>query len=146
MVRCTGNENKPLKAQSRIEVQMKNVTPQPTATSGSDDRLMAAIGYVLFLVGPANVLTMIIAVIIAWFRKDKAPEWIATHYEFQIRTLVYAAVLLVISVVCAISVILLPVAVLIWVLWSLWVIIRAIVGLIRLVDGRPNPDPETFWV
>lgn len=146
MVLCTRNENKPLKALNWIEVQMKNVTPQPAATSESDDRLMAAIGYVLFLVGPANVLTMIIAVIIAWFRKDKAPAWLATHYEFQLRTLIYAAVLLVISIISAISVILIPVAVLIWLLWSFWVIVRAIVGLIRLVDGRPNPDPETFWV
>jgi uncharacterized membrane protein len=146
MVRCTGNENKPLKVCQTIEAQMKNVTPQPVATENSDDRLIAGIGYVLFLVGPTNLVTMIIAAIIAYMRRDKAPEWIATHYEFQLRTLIYAAALLVVSIICAVTVILLPVAILIWALWSIWVIVRVIVGLIRLVDGRPNPDPTTFWV
>jgi len=146
MVRCTGNENKPFKANETIEAQMKNVTPQPAITDNSDDRLIAGIGYVLFLVGPTNLITMIIAVVIGYLRKDKAPEWVATHYEFQLRTLIYAALLLVVSIICAITVILMPVAIVIWLLWSIWAIVRVIVGLIRLVDGRPNPDPTTFWV
>jgi len=125
---------------------MKNVSPQPAIADNADDRLIAGIGYVLFLVGPTNIVTMIIAAVIAYLRKDKAPEWIATHYEFQLRTLIYAAVLLAISIVCALTAILLPVAILIWALWSIWAIVRVIVGLIRLVDGRPNPDPTTFWV
>ncbi|WP_420431443.1 hypothetical protein [Hyphobacterium sp.] len=112
----------------------------------SNERILAAIGYVLFLVGPAGFVTMLIAAVIAWLRYDKAPEWLATHYAFQLRTLVYAIVLLLIALACALTVILLPVAFAIWLLWSLWVIIRAVVGLIRLVDGRPNPDPSTFWV
>jgi uncharacterized membrane protein len=125
---------------------MKNVTPTAETTNESNERVLAAIGYVLFLIGPAGFVTMLIAAVIAWFRHDKAPEWLASHYAFQLRTLVYAVVLLLIALACALTVILLPIAFVIWLLWSLWVIIRAVVGLIRLVDGRPNPDPTTFWV
>lgn len=125
---------------------MKNVTPAADTASESNERLLAVVGYVLFLVGPANIVTMLIAALIAWFRRDKAPEWIATHYEFQLRTLIYAVVLMVISAACAVTLVLLPVAILIWLLWSLWVIIRVVVGLIRLIDGRPNPDPASFWL
>lgn len=125
---------------------MKNVTPDATTGSESSERLLAVVGYVLFLVGPANLLTMIIAALIAWFRREKAPGWIANHYDFQLRTLIYAVVLLVIAAACALTVILLPVAFVIWLLWTMWVIIRVVVGLIRLIDGRPNPDPTSFWI
>jgi len=127
---------------------MKNVTPTPAPaqTGESNERLLALVSYVLFLIGPANGVTMLIAALIAWFRRETAPEWIASHYEFQLRTVIYALVLLIIAAVCLFTVILIPVALLIWLLWTLWVIIRAVVGLIRLVDGRPNPDPTTFWV
>jgi uncharacterized membrane protein len=125
---------------------MKNVTPDTGTVDESSERLLVAIGYVLFLIGPANFLTMLIAAVIAWLRYDKVPEWLATHYAFQLRTLVYAVVLLLIALACAVTVILLPISIVIWLLWSLWVIVRVVVGLIRLVDGRPNPDPTTFWV
>lgn len=124
---------------------MKNVTPG-AATAESNERLLAVITYILFLIGPANGVTMLIAAIIAYVRKDKAPGWIANHYEFQIRTVLYAIVLLAVALVCALTIILIPVAALIWFLWTLWVLIRVIVGLIRLIDGRPNPDPTTFWI
>jgi uncharacterized membrane protein len=125
---------------------MKNVTPSASTTDESSERLIAGISYVLFLIGPTNGLTMLIAAVIAYMRKDQAPAWIASHYEFQLRTVIYALALLVIAIVCAVTIVLIPIAALIWLLWSLWVIIRVVVGIIRLVDGRANPDPTTFWV
>lgn len=124
---------------------MKNVTPAANPVGESNERLLAGITYVLFLIGPANGLSMLIAAIIAWLRRDKAPAWLASHYEFQLRTVIYAIALLVVAFICLLTVILIPVAVLIYILWTLWVIIRVIIGLIRLIDGRPNPDPATFW-
>ncbi|WP_421792367.1 hypothetical protein [Hyphobacterium sp.] len=124
---------------------MKNVTPTANSVSESNERLLAGITYVLFLIGPANGVSMLIAAIIAWFRRDKAPQWLATHYEFQLHTVIYAIALLVVAFICLLTVILIPVAVVIYLLWTLWVIVRVIVGLIRLIDGRPNPDPTTFW-
>ena len=35
---------------------------------------------------------------------------------------------------------------LILLLATIWLAIRAAVGLIRLVDGRPHPDPTGFWI
>lgn len=125
---------------------MKNVTPGTNSQMQPNERILVAICYVLFLIGPANFLTMLIAAIIAWLRYDKSPDWLASHYAFQLRTLVYAVILLLIALACALTVILLPIAIAIWLLWTFWVIIRVVVGLIRLVDGRPNPDPTTFWV
>lgn len=125
---------------------MKNVTPTANEISESNERLLTSVTYVLFLIGPANGVSMLIAAVIAFFRRDKAPAWLASHYEFQLRTVVYAVALLVVAFVCLLTVILIPVAVLIYILWTVWVLIRVIVGLIRLIDGRANPDPKTFWI
>lgn len=111
-----------------------------------DDRLLCGLVYVLYLLGPANGVTVLVGALIAFLRKDKASPWLAGHYEFQIRTLIYMVALVVIAIICAITIILLPIALLIWLLLGLWLLVRVVVGLVRLVDGRPHPDPKTFLV
>lgn len=137
----------------RIAPQDKKATPQmtdtdvvTTNTDPGNDRVIAAIVYVLYLIGPANGFTVLIGLIIAFMRKDKAPAWLATHYEFQIRTVVYAIALVLIAIIGFITVILIPLSLLIWLLLGIWIVIRCAVGLMRLVDARPNPDPSSFLV
>ena len=104
-----------------------------------NDRIIVAIVYVLYLVGPANGISMLIGAIIAYLRKDSAPAWLASHYEFQIRTVLYA-----IALIGFFTIILIPLSLLIWFLLSFWVVIRVAIGLMRLVDGRAHPNPASF--
>ncbi|MBI1234498.1 MAG: hypothetical protein GC208_08335 [Alphaproteobacteria bacterium] len=122
-----------------------NPAPSPE-TDERDERLLCGLVYVLYLLGPANGLTVLVGALIALLRKDKAAPWLAGHYEFQIRTLIYMIALVIIAIICTITIILLPVAILIWLLLGIWMIIRVAIGLVRLVDGRPHPDPKTFFV
>lgn len=117
-----------------------------TDNDPGNDRIITAIVYVLYLIGPANGVTMLIGLIIAFMRKDQAPAWLATHYEFQIRTVIYAIALFVIAVIGFFTVILIPLSLLIWFLLGLWVVVRVAVGLMRLVDARPHPNPQTFLI
>lgn len=125
--------------------QVTDTQPTP-ATDERDERLLCGLVYVLYLLGPANGLTVLVGALIALLRKDKAAPWLAGHYEFQIRTLIYMIALVIIAIICAITIILLPVAMLIWLLLGIWMIIRVAIGLVRLVDGRPHPDPKSFFV
>ena len=46
----------------------------------------AKIVYILYLVSLLFGITGIIGVVMAYINKDDAPEWVQTHYQFQIRT------------------------------------------------------------
>ena len=46
----------------------------------------AKIVYILYLVSLLFGITGIIGVVMAYINKDDAPEWLQTHYQFQIRT------------------------------------------------------------
>ncbi|NLG74719.1 MAG: hypothetical protein GX535_00625, partial [Xanthomonadaceae bacterium] len=47
---------------------------------------MAKIIYVLYLVGLLTALTSLVGVVMAYIYRDEAPDWLKTHYTFQIRT------------------------------------------------------------
>ncbi|WP_339737568.1 hypothetical protein [uncultured Maricaulis sp.] len=120
--------------------------PETDRTADRDERLMAGLGYVLILLGNIIGVTTLIAVIIAYARKDTAPGWLNTHYVFQIRTFWVAIFGIIASTGLIMTLILSPFGFLGFGLVWLWVLIRSIVGLIRLVDGRGNGDPESYWV
>src|SRR5215470_12407262 len=46
----------------------------------------AKIIYILYLVGILVGVTAIVGVIMAYVNKDTAPDWLKTHYQYQIRT------------------------------------------------------------
>jgi len=140
MVRCNARHDK------QDITSMADATPVPANSDPGNDRIIASIVYVLYLIGPANGFTVLIGVIIAFMRKDKAPAWLASHYEFQIRTVLYAIALVLIAIIGVFTVILIPLSLLIWLLLGLWIVVRCVVGLMRIVDARPNPDPTSFLV
>lgn len=47
---------------------------------------LAKIIYILYLVGLVFGVTGIVGVVMAYISKDDAPDWVKTHYQFQIRT------------------------------------------------------------
>lgn len=116
-------------------------TDSPRDESG--DRILAIVNYVLCLLAISNGLTLLIAAILAYIRKDQARPWLQSHFRYQIATFWYG---LAIFIIGFLTVWLLGLGLLIWLGGSIWLVIRAAVGLIRLVDGRAQTDPTGFWI
>ena len=123
---------------------MSDEQPTHSVTRTTDsDRVLAVVNYVLFLVSPGTIgLTTIVAVILAYVRRDRSDGFVTSHYTYQIYTFWYA---LGIAILGWLTVWILGLGLLIWLLGALWVVVRSVIGLMRLVDGRPNPDPTQFW-
>jgi uncharacterized membrane protein len=133
---------------THMEHPMSSTIIEPTDNRAADrdDRLLAGLNYVLYLLGNIIGVTTVIGLIIAYARKDTAPTWLHSHYVFQIRTFWNAIAGLVISTIMFMTVILIPFAMLGYALTWLWVLVRGIVGLLRLVDSRGIGDPRGYWV
>lgn len=120
--------------------------PTSTPAADRDDRLLAGLNYALLLVGNIIGVSSLVAVIIAYARRDSAPHWLQSHYTYQIKSFWAAIVGIVASTVMIFTVILSPFGVLGFALIWVWMLVRSAVGLYRLVDGRGNPDPHGMWV
>ncbi|MHA6289277.1 DUF4870 family protein [Maricaulis sp. CAU 1757] len=107
-----------------------------------DERLLAGLNYVLYLIGNIIGFTSIIAVIIAYVRRENAPAWLQAHYTFQIRTFWISLISVIVFGILTVVLIGFVGFLLLW----LWLLIRAVVGLLKLIDGQPIADPRTFWI
>ncbi len=127
------------------------------SAAGSGDKTMALAVYVLHLLGfVTGFLTNIIAVVLAYVARDKAPEWLRSHYDFAIRTfwigligalaMVVLTVISLVLLVVLIGFLLMPVVLLAWAALGVWLLVRCVLGLSHLVQGRPYPRPETLLV
>ncbi|MCP2678474.1 hypothetical protein NHF45_02885 [Maricaulaceae bacterium NA33B04] len=116
-------------------------TDSPRDESG--DRILAIVNYVLCFLAFSNGITLLIAAILAYVRRDQAQPWLKSHFDYQIRTFWYG---LVIFVVGFLTIWIFGLGALVWLLGGIWLVIRAAVGLIRVVDGRPQTDPNGFWL
>ena len=113
-----------------------------SARDQNGDRILAVINYALLLVGIGNGLTVLIAAILAFVRKDNADPLVKNHFQFQIRTFWYWLAMVIVGALTWI----LLIGMLILLIANIWLVIRSVVGMIRLVDGRPHSDPTGFWV
>ncbi|MCE2431341.1 MAG: hypothetical protein J4F29_00225 [Candidatus Latescibacteria bacterium] len=108
----------------------------------------ARIIYILYLVGVAFGITGLIGVIMAYVNRSDAPEWLASHYRFQIRTfwlcLLYAILILVIAFVL-LSPIVFGTGVVIIMVLPVWWIIRCAKGLQYLAREEAYPDPDGWF-
>lgn len=107
-----------------------------------DDKTMPLVVYVLYLVGLINGLTTVVGVILAYVGKGAAPEWMQSHYVFQIRTfwlsLLFGLIGLVLTPLGVGFVILAA----IWV----WIAVRCILGVSWLLKGQPYPTPRNWMI
>ena len=112
--------------------------PPPPILAGDDERMMALVIYVLYLI-PFGV-THIVGLVMAYVARDTAPDWLKSHYTFQIRTfwigLIYflGACLLCFLLI---GFVLLPVVV-------IWFIVRCALGLARLLRRETYPTPGSW--
>ena len=117
-------------------------TPSPSSSVFSDERQMAMVVYILFLVGfPTFHVATIVGLVLAYVNRDGAPEWLRSHYTLQIRT--FWIGLLYFFVACACLFILIGVPMLVAV--SVWYVVRCALGISRLLKNQAYPTPES-WV
>lgn len=110
---------------------MNEVITQPNESQN------AKLVYILYLVGIVVGLTSLIGVIMAYVNKSDAPDWVQSHYRFQIRTfwigLLYGLVGLILVTV--------GIGILILLFVLVWFIVRCIKGMNALDKGQAHPNP-----
>jgi uncharacterized membrane protein len=122
---------------------MSGMEPLPTTPAarpepGSDG--IAKLVYVLYLSSLVVGVTALVGVVMAYVHRGDAPEWLKTHYRYQIRTfwlgILYAAVGLLLTLAVVGIVVLGCVMV--------WLVVRCVKGLKQVGRGEPMPDPGTW--
>ena len=114
-------------------------TPPPAAAA-SDERQIALAIYILYLIPFAFGVTHLVGLVLAYVNRDTAPDWLKSHYSFQIRTfwlgLLYF-VIACISCLLLIGFVLVPLVI-------IWFIIRCALGLNHLMKNQAYPTPESW--
>jgi len=100
----------------------------------------ARIIYVLYLVSLIVGVTSIIGVIMAYVYRADAPEWVQTHYRFQIRTFWIGLLYAFLSLLTVIIIVGLFFAVFTFIWW----IVRSAKGLKLLGEGARYKNPATW--
>lgn len=103
---------------------------------------MAIVVYVLYLIGLFTGITALIGVIIAYIYKSDALNWVESHYRFQIYTFWIGLLCLIVGSILTLVLI----GWLVLLAWMIWLIIRVVIGLKYLGQGRPIPDPTTWGI
>ena len=134
--------------------------PAETTLSGlkaflADPRLTAYLNYLLILFTIMTFgLTALLAMLVANFAEDKAPDWIKGHYQFQKRTFWYGIGPVLLNAVAYTFVqknhITAPVITTLMLLLLLfclgYTVGRAVMGFNHLLYFRPLPNPGTWLV
>ncbi len=126
--------------------------PQPLL---NDDRMIAGITYVLFLLLP-TFFPVLIGLVLAYANRDTPSALLRSHYVFQIRTFwiffgwaVIALAMIGIGIPLSILLVGIPAVILgaaILCGLSLFFALRCVVGLIYLAQGKPYPRPQTWLI
>jgi len=110
----------------------------PAPTSGEN---VAKIIYVLYLASLLVGVTALVGVVMAYVYQGEAPDWLKTHYRFQIRTfwlgLLFGFVGVVLSVIL--------VGYLVLVFLAVWLVVRCVKGLKFASRREAYPDPLGWW-
>ena len=101
----------------------------------------AKLVYILYLVGILIGITGIVGVIMAYVNKGDGPDWMDSHYQFQIRTFWIGLLYMVLGSLLFVFII----GYLIWLFWLIWLIVRCVKGLKQLDKGEAINNP-TSWM
>jgi uncharacterized membrane protein len=105
-----------------------------------DDRALAAIVYVLYLVALGTAFTALIGFAIAYMSRPQAEPMTATHFTFQIRTVLIGLGYVVVGAI--LTIVWVGYLVLAW--WYLWSLIRSVKGLLALNRRQPIQNPRSW--
>jgi uncharacterized membrane protein len=98
--------------------------------------------YLLYLVGFAFGITVLVGIVLAYLNRDKAEGWARTHYIWAIRTFWIALLFAIISAILT----MLLIGVLGFIATAVWIVVRCVVGLQKAAREEPITDPESWWV
>lgn len=96
--------------------------------------------YVLYLVGMFIFLVAVVGIVVAYVYRGDAPEWLRSHYTFQIRTFWIGLLIGIVGMITSMILI----GWLVLALLAIWWIVRCAVGLKRLNNRKPIADPATW--
>jgi uncharacterized membrane protein len=122
-----------------MEPELLEATPTYDVKPAGDSRPAMA-GYVLYLVAIFTAIPSLVAVVLAYIYRDGAPDWLQTHYQYQIRTFWIMCLYLVIGGLTWIFIVG-------WFILGLvpfWVGARCLLGLQALQDRRPISRPQSW--
>ena len=97
--------------------------------------------YILYLVSIIIGISAIAGLIMAYINRDDSPDWLNSHYRFQIRTFWIGALYLFIGLLLSQVII----GLFILLFWLLWLIVRCAKGLKYLDREEAYPNP-TGWM
>lgn len=117
-------------------------TPPSSATAGPtpDYARSALIVYILYLVSLVVGITAIVGVVMAYLYRDGAPDWLGSHFLFQIRTFWIGLLFSVVGAVLSVVVI----GWLVLALTAIWFIVRCVKGIKLLGGKEPIADPGSW--
>jgi uncharacterized membrane protein len=104
------------------------------------DTNMAKVIYVLYLIGIVAGVTAIVGVVMAYVYRDNAPDWLRTHYDFQIRT--FWMVVLYCIIAGILTLVLIGFAMFLAI--AIWWIVRCVKGLKYLEQRQAYPNHQTW--
>ncbi len=100
----------------------------------------AKLVYILYLLGIVTGVAGIVGVVLAYVHKSDSPDWLQTHFEFQIRTfwigLIFFPFIVLLSIVL--------IGYFIWLLWVVWLSVRCIKGMKSLDKSQAVEDPKSW--
>lgn len=108
-----------------------------TTVSTSTPKLI----YILFIANIILPFLSLVGVVMAYVNKADAPEWLQSHYQFQIRT--FWIGLLYFFIGALLSVVLIGFAVILFTI--VWYIVRSVKGMKYLDAQEAHPNP-TGWM
>ena len=98
--------------------------------------LSSAFVLTAFLTGWPSIIGIILSYV---KRRDAVDTYLESHFNWLIRTFWFALMWLLLSIIIAMTIFGVPIALLMLVFTGLWVIYRIVRGVIRLLDARPMP-------
>ena len=119
-------------------------TNEPVAPAGRpvvSNYGLVLVVYILYLLGFLTGVTALVGVIIAYLERDKTDQISRSHFQFQITTFWIGLLYLIVGVITTHFAI--GALILIW--WFVWTTIRCVKGLLVLNEGKPIPQPNSWW-
>lgn len=111
----------------------------PAATATGETA--AKIVYVLYLATFITGVTALVGVVMAYVYQDDAPDWLKTHFRFQIRTFWLGLIFGLVGAL--LSLVVVGFAVLVFL--AVWLVVRCVKGLKYAGRREPYPDPVGWW-
>ena len=100
--------------------------------------------YVLYLISllPVLGIVAIVGVVIAYVNRGQSEDWIESHYTYMIRTFWIGLLFLGIGIFLLFVLIGIPVLIAV----NVWVLVRCIVGLMKVAKNEPITNPTSWWI